>query len=254
MPRLTPGGLEEHEGPKGKRGGVGSTGDQLAEGGQGVGPSGSTPAEYLDVMEKEARELGYDVIIGNPDLFAIAFNKRSVNVGFVIGLINDLIEDSGMQIDPELSGQIYDPITNLKLDLNADTSVINIPYPTNFAIFILGDKMEFSEHMIQGTEGLTTDGKPTSYQRVFAAAIFYSVAAIFGPKIIVQVFKRFLIPFVAGTGARRYKRKVLDGINDTHVLISQIAEDVLDILDRIGGVDEKDLRLIRKLKLFTREV
>lgn len=254
MPRLSPGGLEDHEGQKGKRGGVGSTGDQLAEGGLGVGPAGTTPAEYLDEMEKEARELGYDVIIGHEDLFAIAFNTKFVNVGFVIGLINDLIEDSGMQIDPNLDGQIHDPITNLKLDLSADTNAINIPYPTNFAIFILGNKMEFTEHMIKGTEGLTVDGKPTSYQRVFAAAIFYSIAAVFGPKIIIQVFKRFLIPFVAGTGARRYKRKVLEGINDTNILISQIAEDVLDILDKIGGVDEKDLRLIRKLKLFTREV
>jgi len=253
MPRLTPGGIEEHEGQKGARGG-GQRYDQLAEGVGGVGPSGTTPAEYLSKMEEEAKSLGYDVIIGHPDLFAIAFNKKNVNVGVVIGIINDLIEDSGMRIDPELSGQIYDPITRLKIDLSSDTGTINLPFPSDFAIFLLGDKMEFTEHPIKGTGNLTTDGQPTSYQRVFLAAVFYTLAAIVGPRIVVTLFKRFLLPFVAGTGTRRYKRKVLDGIQDNSVLISQLAEDVLEILDKIGGIDEKDLRLIRKLKLFTREV
>uniref|UniRef100_A0A2V0RGW4 Uncharacterized protein n=1 Tax=viral metagenome TaxID=1070528 RepID=A0A2V0RGW4_9ZZZZ len=252
MPRLTPGGLEEHEGQKGKKGGVGSY-DQLAEGVMGVGPSGMTPAEYLKNKEIEARKLGYDVVIGHPDLIAIAFDRRFVNVGYVTGIINDMLEDSGMRIKPEFDGMIYDPITNLKIDLRTDASPINIPIPSNFALFILGNKMEARQHPVKGTANMTTDGVETTYQKIFLAAIFYSVVAVLGPKIFIQVFKRFLVPFAAGAGTRRYKRKVLDGIQDNSILMTQMSEDVVSILNKLGGVSEKDLRLIRKLKLFMRE-
>lgn len=197
-------------------------------------------------------------LFGNRLIFAIGIQFEIFTVQEVIEFINDALESTGKQFDPELVRQnrIYDPITGLKLDFSTDSSGLRIPVPKTLDVYFGGDKVEFKGIPVPNSEYHTTDGNPTTYQRILFALVFYSTAVVFSPKLISLIWSKFILPFAKGTGTRNYRSKVLESIEHNNLQLTDIGEDILTILDKVGGfmnVTDQDLRIIRKLKLFLRE-